>query len=165
MSTASFEISPARTADDLLVAAELFRAYAASLPIDLGYQSFEAELASLPGKYAPPAGEILLARNDNQTLGCVALRPIEPEGCCEMKRLYVAPDGRGLGLGRALVRAIIDVATFQGYQEMRLDTLSSMHAALALYRSEGFAEIPAYYETPILDTVFMARRLDQSQTQ
>jgi len=76
-----------------------------------------------------------------------------------MKRLYVAPAGRSLGLGRALARAIIEVATQTGYEEMRLDTLSTMDAALALYRSEGFSEIPAYYETPVADTVFMSRRL------
>lgn len=157
---ASFEIVPVRLAEDLRVVGDLFLAYARSLPIDLDYQGFETELASLPGKYAPPLGEILLATNERGVpVGCVAVRAIAPEGCCEMKRLYVTPEGRGLGLGRLLVRAIVNVATSAGYEEMRLDTLSTMEAALALYRGEGFVEIPPYYETPVADTVFMSRRL------
>jgi len=157
---ASFEILPVRSREDLLAVAGLFRAYARALPIDLDYQGFEAELASLPGKYAAPLGEILLAKNESgEGIGCVAVRPMGAEGCCEMKRLYVAPDGRGIGLGRGLARAIIEVAERAGYREMRLDTLSTMDAALALYRSEGFVEIPGYYDTPIANTVFMARRL------
>src|SRR6478672_5442486 len=102
----SFSIAPVRTADDLAAAVTLFRAYAASLDVDLSYQNFEAEMAAMPGKYAPPAGELLLARDRNgMPVGCVGLRPIEPIGCCEMKRLYVAPDGRGLGRGERLVDA------------------------------------------------------------
>src|SRR5262249_55662894 len=91
-------------ATDLPAIASLFRAYAASLPISLDYQDFDAELALLPGKYAPPKGALILARNDaGDAIGCVALRPFEnEEGVCEMKRLYVAPEGRGTGLGRQL---------------------------------------------------------------
>ena len=160
MSEPRFRIEPARNGADFEVAAGLFTAYASSIGIDLGYQDFSAELDSLPGKYAPPAGELLLARDTTgETFGCVALRPMTPEGCCEMKRLYVAPRGRGLGLGAALMNAIVDVATRIGYREMRLDTLSTMDAAIALYRKGGFVEIPAYYDTPIQNTVFMARDL------
>ncbi len=98
-----FDITPVRTADDLAAAAALFAGYAASLPVDLAYQDFADELAALPGKYAPPAGALFLARApDGAPLGCVGLRPVSPEGCCEMKRLFLLPAARGLGLGRAL---------------------------------------------------------------
>jgi ribosomal protein S18 acetylase RimI-like enzyme len=130
------------------------------VPIDLGYQGFGGELASLPGKYAPPAGALLIARDaSGAALGCVAMRPPDDEGVCEMKRLYVAPEGRGLGLGNALARAIIEAARAAGYREMRLDALASMHAAQALYRALGFSEIAPYYDTPIAGTVFMALKL------
>jgi GNAT superfamily N-acetyltransferase len=107
----SFHIAPVRTARDLATTVDLFRAYAASLDVDLAYQNFEAEMAAIPGKYAPPTGELLLARDaDGKPVGCVGLRPIEPHGCCEMKRLYVSPEGRGTGLGRKLVDALVRVA-------------------------------------------------------
>jgi GNAT superfamily N-acetyltransferase len=157
----SFRILPAKTAADIDAAAMLFRAYAASLPIDLAYQGFEAELAALPGKYAPPSGALLLARGaGGDALGCVALRRIEPEGCCEMKRLYVSPQGRGTGLGKALVDAVVREARRIGYLEVRLDTLGTMIEALALYRNAGFMPIEPYYDTPITGTVFLARRLN-----
>ncbi|HYD67680.1 GNAT family N-acetyltransferase [Azospirillum sp.] len=160
MHGAPIHIGSARFAADLEDAARLFGAYAASLDIDLSYQDFAAELAGLPGKYAPPSGALLLARGPGgEALGCVALRPIEPEGCCEMKRLYVAPEGRGLGLGRALVDAILGKAVRIGYREMRLDTLPSMTAALALYREAGFVTIERYYDTPVAGTIFLGRRL------
>ena len=155
-----FSITPARSAADIAAAASLFRAYATSLPIDLGYQGFEAELAALPGKYSPPTGALLLAHRANgEPLGCVALRAIAPEGCCEMKRLYVAPEGRGMGLGLALVEAILSEAVRFGYHEMRLDTLATMAGALAVYRKAGFEPVPAYYETPVMGTVFLAKPL------
>ena len=154
-----FRIERVRETADLDAVAELFQAYAASLDIDLDYQGFAAELSSLPGKFAPPRGELLLARDfQGEPLGCVALRPLS-DGLCEMKRLYVAPHGRGLGLGKALVESIVDEAVRMGYREMRLDTLSTMDAAIILYRGAGFVKIPAYYNTPIKDTVFMARVL------
>jgi ribosomal protein S18 acetylase RimI-like enzyme len=164
MPDAQFHIVPASDAADLSAAASLFRAYAASLPIDLAYQDFEAELAALPGKYAPPSGALLLARwADGEAIGCVALRAIEPEGCCEMKRLYVSPEGRGLGLGRALVTAILAEAVQLGYREIRLDTLPTMTGALALYRKAGFEPAAPYYDTPIAGTVFLAKRLSSLQ--
>jgi ribosomal protein S18 acetylase RimI-like enzyme len=155
-----FRIAPVRTAGDLASAVELFRAYAASLEIDLSYQDFEAEMEAMPGKYGPPAGELLLARYAGGIpVGCVGLRPIEPHGCCEMKRLYVAPEGRGSGLGECLVDAIVIAAERIGYREMRLDTLPSMAAAIALYRKFGFEPIEPYYETPVTGTIFMRRWL------
>ena len=149
-------IAPASLPTDLPALTSLFRAYAASLPIDLGYQGFDGELASLPGKYAPPAGALLIARDAaGVALGCVAMRPLEAE-ICEMKRLYVAPAGRGQGLGKALTLALIEAARVSGYREMRLDTLPSMADAQKLYRALGFVEIGAYYDTPIEGTVFMS---------
>ena len=155
----AFEISPAVTAADLAEVARLFDAYAASLPVDLAYQDFAGELAGLPGKYAPPAGALLLARdNAGEAIGCVGLRPLSDPGACEMKRLYVAPAGRGLGLGRALMQAVTDQARRLGYREMRLDTLPTLTAAQSLYRQGGFVPMPAYYHTPVEGTVFL--RLD-----
>lgn len=138
----------------------MFEAYAKSLPVDLGYQDFGAELASLPGKYAPPRGELLLAHGaDGQVLGCVGLRPLAAEGCCEMKRLYLAPEARGAGLGRALAEAILRRAREIGYRELRLDTLATMSSAAGLYRQMGFAEIEPYYAPTPPETLFMALRL------
>lgn len=155
-------IAPVRTAADLAEAASLFRAYEASLDTDLCFQGFEAELAGLPGLYAPPRGELFLARSgEGQPIGCAALRPVELEGACEMKRLYVAPQGRGLGLGKALMQAVIEAATRIGYRQMRLDTLPSMTVAQAMYRGAGFREIAPYYDTPVGGTVFMALGLGE----
>lgn len=154
-----FDIRPAGGPADLACVADLFRAYAASLPVDLGYQDFEAELAGLPGKYASPAGALLLARApDGAPLGCVGLRPLG-DGVCEMKRLYLDPAARGSGLGRALAAAIADAARALGYRELCLDTLPGMTAALGLYRAMGFTEIAAYYAPTPPGTVFLALRL------
>jgi ribosomal protein S18 acetylase RimI-like enzyme len=155
-----FHIKPVRSADDVEATVRLFNAYASSLGVDLAYQDFATELATLPGKYTPPAGELLLARrSDGEPLGCVALRPMQPHGCCEMKRLYVTPQSRGLGLGSALVDAVIGEAVRIGYREMRLDSLPTMTEAMALYRKIGFVPIEPYYDTPIIGTVFLARPL------
>lgn len=158
LDAAPFHIHPARLASDFNVAARLFTAYAAFLGIDLAFQGFQAELEAMPGKYAPPAGELLLARLDNEPVGCVALRPLA-DGCCEMKRLYVSPRGRGLGVGKALVSAIVLEAKRIGYREIRLDTLPSMAEAIALYEKAGFNAIAPYYETPLADTLFLGRSL------
>ena len=158
-----FKIKPVRSAGDVEATVQLFNAYASALGVDLGYQDFDTELATLPGKYAPPAGELLLARDTHgEPLGCVALRPIKPDRCCEMKRLYVLPSARGLGLGSALIDAIIGEAVRIGYTEMRLDTLPAMTDAIALYRKAGFEPIAPYYETPIAGTLFLARSLTVS---
>ncbi|MGH6950928.1 MAG: GNAT family N-acetyltransferase [Vitreimonas sp.] len=148
------------TSADLPALTQLFRGYAASLSIDLGYQGFDAELASLPGKYAPPAGALLIARDANgEALGCVAMRPLDEPNLCEMKRLYVASEGRGRGLGKALALAILEAARAAGHREMRLDTLPTMHDAQALYRALGFREVAPYYDTPMEGTVFMSLKL------
>lgn len=152
-------IAPARSSMDLADAAALFRAYAGALPVDLAWQGFAAELDSLPGRYAPPDGALLLARAaGGAAVGCVAMRSLG-RGVCEMKRLYVAPAGRGLGLGRALAQAVIAAAEAAGYREIRLDTLPTMGPALALYRALGFTAIAPYYETPVAGTVFLSRPL------
>lgn len=144
---------------DIAVVASLFRAYAASLDVDLAYQDFEAELAGLPGHYAARRGLLLLASDiDGVPLGCVACRPLD-EDVCEMKRLFVVPAGRGRGLGRLLVRRLLADVQALGYREMRLDTLASMTAAQALYRAEGFEPTPPYYDTPVPGTMFMRRIL------
>jgi GNAT superfamily N-acetyltransferase len=160
MSDPVFQIRAVRSAADLAAVVALFRAYADSLGIDLDYQDFATELATMPGKYAPPAGELLLARDlRGAPLGCVALRPLTAEGCCEMKRLYVLPSGRGAGLGKALVDAILQKAARIGYREIRLDTLPDMAEAMALYRQAGFAAVDPYYDTPVAGTRFLGRSL------
>jgi ribosomal protein S18 acetylase RimI-like enzyme len=156
---AEFRLEPVGSAADIEAAAGLFAAYAQSLGIDLAFQGFDAELASLPGDYAPPEGELLLARlSDGKPAGCVGIRPLGG-GACEMKRLYVPPAGRGLGIGKALMVAIIGTAVELGYREIRLDTFPSMTAAIGLYKEAGFEIIPPYYDNPIDGAVFMALRL------
>lgn len=153
-------IAPARTAVDLAAVVLLFQAYEASLDVDLGYQDFASELASLPGEYAPPSGALLLAENaKGEPVGCVALRSMDKPGRCEMKRLYVSPAGRGLGLARRLIQALIGEAKRIGYDEMWLDTLPTMLAAQSLYRTAGFKPTDPYYETPISGTVFLRLKL------
>ena len=149
----------AETADDLRGARVLFEEYATSLGFDLGFQDFAAELAGLPGDYAPPRGRLLLVFVDGRLAGCVAVRELA-EGVCEMKRLYVRPEFRGLRLGRALAEAVVAAAREIGYARMRLDTLPSMQQARALYLALGFQEIPAYRYNPIPGTAFMELRLD-----
>lgn len=121
----------------------MLREYAAWLEVDLCFQNFEAELAALPGDYAPPRGRLLIAEG----AGCVALRAIDDE-ICEMKRLYLRPQHRGSGLGRCLVKAIIDEARGIGYRRMRLDTMPKMASAQHLYASLGFCEIEPYRYNP-----------------
>lgn len=154
------EIKPARSAEDLGKAARLFAEYAASLSVDLSYQGFEQELKSLPGVYAPPGGDLLLALDRRGvTLGCVALRASSRLGCAEMKQLYLRPSSRGAGVGRGLVEAAIQTAKCLGYRELRLDTLPSMTTAMRLYAAMGFEVIEAYYAPTPAGTVFMSLNL------
>ncbi len=132
----------------------LFLEYAASLGFDLSFQGFEKELASLPGEYAPPFGRLILAIQEDEPAGCVALRRIDAARC-EMKRLYIRPAFRGSGLGRSLAEAVIDEARRLGYARMRLDTVPSMRRAIGLYRSFGFREIPPYRLNPIPGALFL----------
>ena len=127
--------------DDIAQARGLFREYETWIQTDLCFQSFEQELAGLPGKYAPPEGRLLLAFQDGQLAGCVALRKIG-EGVCEMKRLFVRPDFHGKGLGRRLIDQVVKEAREIGYQRMRLDTLPPrMNKAIELYRRLGFIRL------------------------
>lgn len=149
-------IIQAESQQDLIHARELMLEYARWLEFDLCFQGFEEELQSLPGKYAPPHGRLLLALWDGEVAGMCALRPLSQEGICEMKRLYVRPQFRGKAIGHALAAKIIAEATANGYQRMRLDTVPGrMDAAIQMYRDLGFREIESYYATPVAGTLFM----------
>jgi ribosomal protein S18 acetylase RimI-like enzyme len=153
------DIAEARWPDDRDTVLALFRAYIDGLGIDLSFQGVDEELASLPGKYARPAGLVLLARDETgAAIGTVAYRPFAP-GTCEMKRLYVAPQWRKRGAGWLLCDRLLAEARTAGYRRMLLDTGDWLTPALALYRALGFTEVPAYYENPLKGTVYMAREL------
>ena len=139
---------------DLDVVRGLFNEYAGGLGVDLCFQDFDRELASLPGDYAPPAGRLLLAWEDEQAVGCGALRKLDA-GACEMKRLYVRTAARGKGLGRRMAEALIGEARLIGYDRMRLDTLPSMGEAITLYRSLGFVPIAPYRKNPVPGALFL----------
>lgn len=155
-------IRDARFPDDAPDLLRLFREYVDWLGVDLGFQDFEAELASLPGKYAPPDGCALLAKNTSgQAIGCVAMRPLKGD-ICEMKRLYLRPGVRGNGLGRKLAESVMQAARQAGYRRMVLDTLDHMQDALRLYERLGFQRIAPYYHNPIPGAVYLGRDLDPS---
>lgn len=149
-----FEIDQADVAS-IEEARGLFREYQAELGVDLSFQDFAAELAGLPGAYASPAGRLLLARDESNVAGCVALRPLG-EGSCEMKRLFVRPEYRASGLGRTLVERLIAEARGIGYQRMLLDTLPSMQRAQRLYESLGFRDVEPYCINPVEGTRYLA---------
>ena len=150
----TLQIIPVESREHLDAIRQLFTEYAQSLDIDLCFQGFTQELAELPGRYAAPEGRLLLMLDGAMIAGCVGLRKINDD-TCEMKRLYLRPAFRRKGAGRLLATAIIDAAREIGYQRMRLDTLSSMHEAIALYRSLGFRQIESYYDNPSAGTIFM----------
>ncbi len=159
--TGRIQIAPPRDAADHDAIAGLVREYAGSLGFSLDYQDFEAELADLAAKYAPPGGALLLARVDGAAAGTVALRQLEP-GIGEMKRLYVRPDFRkertesGESIGRVLAYRIVEAARACGHRRLRLDTIGpKMEAAIKLYHTMGFAEIAPYYPSPVPGTVYM----------
>ncbi len=143
------ELVEATTDEDVDHGRRLFRAYADWLNVDLCFQDFEAELATLPGAYAPPHGRLLLAKTGGEVAGCVALRPLE-DGVCEMKRLWVEPGFGGRGIGRILAEAIVEAGRGIGYETMRLDTFPGrLRAAGHIYDTLGFRKIPAYYHNPL----------------
>lgn len=130
----------------------IFQEYADSLGVDLCFQQFDEELASLPGEYAPPRGALFLASVDGEIAGCCALRPLDTAdypNAAEMKRLYVRKPFRNFGLGRQLAEATLDAAREAGYASVLLDTLDEMETARALYEELGFQEVPPYYHNPI----------------
>ena len=148
-------IFQAQSDNDIQQARGLFEEYQSGLGISLCFQNFDHELKNLPGDYAPPDGRLLLATEDDQLAGCIALRKIAP-GVCEMKRLFVRPTFRGKQLGKVLVESIIDEARKLGYTHMRLDTLPGrMDKAIALYQSMGFVDIGPYCENPVEGAKFM----------
>src|SRR5574343_111702 len=138
---------------------QFFRNYAAWLGVDLCFQNFAEEMASLPGAYTAPAGRLFFAEVDGKPAGCIGIRP-STESICEMKRLYVEPEMRGLGVGRELALAAIKTAKTLGYRKVMLDTLPAMRIAVKLYRELGFTEAPAYYPSPLEGTMFLALDLE-----
>ncbi|HXU47218.1 MAG TPA: GNAT family N-acetyltransferase [Thermoanaerobaculia bacterium] len=149
----NIRIESAVSEADFAAVRALFLEYRDGLGVDLEFQGFAAELAGLPGAYAPPDGRLLLASVDGMPTGCGALRKWS-DGTCEMKRLYVRPTARGHRLGRTLAERLVEEARAAGYLAMRLDTLPSMVAAQTLYAALGFREIPPYRHNPVSGTKF-----------
>jgi GNAT superfamily N-acetyltransferase len=154
-------IFQAYTPSDLETARTLFREYERFLGVDLCFQNFEEELATLPGRYAPPQGRLLLAQVGEQAAGCVALRPLQEAGVCEMKRLFVRSAYRGRGGGRGLATRIIHEATALDYAVMRLDTLDTLDPAMRLYSELGFRRCAPYYANPLPGVVYWERALSK----
>lgn len=152
------------TADTLEAIRQLFREYQEWLGVDLCFQGFEAELAALPGKYAPPRGALLLAMDTAEAVGCVGVRSLAGDAC-EMKRLYVRPQRRGHGVGRSLAVAAIAAAREAGYRLMRLDTLERLREAMRLYESLGFVRVSPYYANPLPGVVYWELLLDTAGAQ
>ena len=152
---ADIVLCEAVTGADIDAVRELFAEYERWLGVDLCFQGFAEELRSLPGRYAPPRGRLLLARAaDGDVAGGVGMWPLDGD-TCEMKRLFVRPPWRGRGLGRRLAEAIVEAAVDVGYVRMRLDTLERLTEALMLYRSMGFHEIKPYYHNPLESVLYM----------
>lgn len=148
-------VRPARSAPEVAAARALFLDYAGTLGFSLDFQDFAGEMAAFPGDYAPPGGALLVAERDGAIVGAVGLRDLG-DGACEMKRLYLKPESRRGGLGRRLAEAVVAEGRRLGYRAMRLDTLPSMTAALALYRAMGFREIAPYYAgNPFPEAVYL----------
>lgn len=164
------ELADGTRADRLDTVRALLREYEKDTGVSLCFQGFEQELATLPGRYAPPSGRLLLAMDATEAVGCIALRDITSDlarrgtaisgRACEMKRLYVRPSHRGRGIGRLLAERIIAEARTIGYAQMRLDTMHTMRAAVAMYRSLGFEPAERHNDDPDQRTLFFALRLD-----
>ncbi len=162
MASEPIQIKALESLDQVDQVRALFKEYASSLNIDLCFQNFEAELANLPGDYAPPRGALFFARSGNDMVGCCALRPLDTAdypNACEMKRLYVRPALRGCGLGRRLAEAVMQAARQADYAHVLLDTLSEMETARAMYQELGFVEIAPYYFNPIEGAHYLMARL------
>jgi ribosomal protein S18 acetylase RimI-like enzyme len=152
----TIRLEPALSPADIEAVRILFREYADSLGVDLGYQGFEDEVSHLPGDYAPPSGTLLLARDGDLAVGCVGVRAID-DHIAEMKRLYVRPTARGTGLGRILTETAMDFCVRHGYERLRLDTLPQMTRAQELYRQLGFETIAPYRFSAVDGTVYMEK--------
>jgi ribosomal protein S18 acetylase RimI-like enzyme len=161
MEPARYRISEA-AANDLDDIVALFKAYESHIGVDLSYQGFDLEVSTLPGKYAPPTGQLMIARDGTgAAIGCVALRRIDDHRC-EMKRLFVSKAGRGLGVGRKLAETIIDAGRQLGYAQIVLDTLPTMRDAIGLYERLGFSRTEPYYSAAPAGTIFMCLDLADS---
>jgi ribosomal protein S18 acetylase RimI-like enzyme len=157
--SANLVITQAETPEQIEQTRTLFREYEAWFGLNLCFQNFDEEVASLPGKYAKPEGRLLLALVDVDLAGCIALRKLE-QGICEMKRLYVRDEFQGRGIGNALIEKLIAEAGFTGYKKMRLDTYPpKMAKAVNLYGSHGFRQIEPYYHNPYGEALFMELEL------
>ncbi len=152
------QVVPAVDTRSVAIVRELFREYADSLEFSLDFQDFEQEVRGLPGEYAPPRGVLFLAWVEGDAAGCVGVRPIDSE-TCEMKRLYVRPEFRVRGVGRVLAGRAVEEGQKMGYERMWLDTVPSMTAAITLYRSMGFSDIPPYRQNPVRGALFLERKL------
>jgi putative acetyltransferase len=152
------QLVQAQTADQIHTTRELMREYQRALGVDLCFQGFEAELAGLPGAYAPPTGRLLLAIHEGETVGCVALQRVDAARG-EMKRLYVRPSARGANIGRSLVTRILADAADIGYSQVVLDTLPVMIEAQRLYEQFGFEEIAAYRPNPVVGARYLGKQL------
>ena len=148
------DIRIARFPEDLQAVQSIFREYIASASVSLEFQDYEAEFSSLPGKYAPPEGQLLLAWQHERVVGCAALRKVD-FSTCEMKRVYIRPDGRGAGLGRQLVLRILEAARSAGYSRTCLDVLPEFKAATHIYESVGFTPSPPVTFNPVSGTQFL----------
>ncbi|MES2583774.1 MAG: GNAT family N-acetyltransferase [Pseudomonadota bacterium] len=162
LSPAHIRVLVPESASELDAVRSLFVEYAGTLNVDLCFQNFNTELATLPGEYAAPRGGLLLATVDGELAGCCAMRPLDAvdyPNACEMKRLYVRPAYRGLQLGRTLAENILETARVAGYDCILLDTLNDMEAARALYQELGFEDIPPYYYNPIAGAHYLKAEL------
>jgi len=156
------QLKQVEKSDDIQTSQTLFDEYVAALNIDLTFQNYDNERRQIANIYMPPTGALYLAISDGMPAGCVGLRKLDGQRC-EMKRLYVRPDYRGMGIGAALCHQIIEKGKQLGYAEMLLDTLAFMHGALALYRSFGFKHIAPYYHNPLPDAQYLALNLEPTE--